>query len=238
MKDIIFIPTYNERENIRTIIPKIFTLVPEAHIVVVDDNSPDGTSDEVLRLMELHPNLSLLSRPRKEGLGAAYKDALQKVLGDPDVFSVTMMDADGSHDPKYLQLLFEEIRKNDLVIGSRYVSGGRTENCKWRRIALSRCANFYARIFTGLSIKDVTNGFICIKKDTLEKIEFSKLQASGYSFLIELKFYSVKVPGTKWKEIPILFKNRREGESKMSGRIMREGLKTPIRIFLQRFGGN
>ncbi len=235
MKDVILIPTYNEKENVRELIPKIFALVPEAHITVIDDNSPDGTAAQVRRLMREYPALSIIERPKKEGLGAAYKDALGRVIRDPEVFSVTTMDADGSHDPSYVPLLLEGAREYDLVIGSRYISGGGVENWEPWRMYLSRFGNLYSRFFTGLPVRDLTAGFVCIQKELLEKIDFTRFGSSGYAYQIEFKFHCIHSLGAKWKETPIIFKNRREGESKMSRHIIREGLKTPIRLFFERF---
>jgi len=234
MKDIILLPTYNERENVKIIIPEIFELIPEIFILVVDDNSPDGTAGVVKELMGKYPDLSILERKDKTGLGNAYKEAMKKVIGDKEARSVITMDADGSHSPQYLREFLDNIEKYDLIIGSRYVAGGGIENWELWRKNLSRFGNLYAKILTGLPINDFTAGFMCIRREFLTKLDFSRIGASGYSFLIELKFYLINKLGAKVKEVPIIFKSRREGESKISNQIIREGMKTPWRLFLKR----
>ncbi len=237
MKDIILIPTYNERENIRTLIPEIFAIVPDVHILVIDDSSPDGTGLVVKDLMKKHSHLSLLERAAKEGLGAAYKDAIRRVVHDLDVRAVVTMDADGSHDPEFLPEILSRIEKYDFVIGSRYIKGGGVHNWSlWRRI-LSRGGNLYAGILIGLGIKDLTAGFTATRRELLARVALDEISAAGYAYLMEMKFHCIYIHKASVSEVPIIFKERREGESKISTHIIREGLKMPLKMALRkRFG--
>ena len=235
-KTVILLPTYNERENIGLIIPEIFAAHPELHVLVIDDNSPDKTGDAVRELMSEYPNLNLLARPGKQGLGVAYKHGLNEVLRDTEVERIIMMDADGSHAVEYLKDMLEASKENELVIGSRYVTGGGIENWEPWRFALSRYGNLYARTLTGLPAKDLTAGFICFQKALLLRMDLDTVSASGYAFLMDLKFHAIHDSGATVKEVPIIFKCRREGESKISAHIVREGLKTPLRLLKRRIG--
>jgi dolichol-phosphate mannosyltransferase len=234
MKDIILLPTYNERRNIEPIISQIFNLHPEIYILVIDDNSPDRTAEAVKQFMKKYPHLSLLERQKKTGLGDAYKDAISRVILDEEVKSIITMDADGSHDPEYLKELLSQSNDYDLVIGSRYIKGGGVENWEFWRRYLSKFGNLYSKILTGLKISDLTAGFMCINRKTLEKVDLTKIGSTGYSFLIELKFYLIKKCQVRAVELPIIFKSRRGGESKLSNQIIGEGLKTPLRIFFRK----
>jgi dolichol-phosphate mannosyltransferase len=227
-KTVILLPTYNERQNVGLIVPEIFQVEPEVYVLVIDDSSPDGTADTVRSMMNIYPNLA-------QGLGEAYKAGMLQVLADTTVERIIIMDADGSHAAAYLPDMLLASQNYDLVIGSRYVNGGGIENwAKWR-YALSQWGNFYARSIVGLSVKDLTAGFVCFNAHVLRNVDFSKVHASGYAFQIELKFYTVYTLGCSVKEIPIMFKARREGESKISLHIIREGLKTPWRLFYRRW---
>lgn len=229
MKNVIVLPTYNERENIGNIVPMIFSIVPDIHILVADDNSPDGTADEVKNMQKKYPNLQLISRPEKNGLGRAYINAFRNVLQDSDVRTVIMMDADLSHQPKYLPEMLERSRDFSVVIGSRYVTGGQTVGWEtWRKV-LSYFGNFYCRTITGLPIKDCTSGFNVISSDLLRRIDFSKIDMSGYAFIMELK-YNLYLVGGKFFEVPIVFVNRVGGESKMSSHIINEGILAPWKM--------
>ena len=229
----IIIPTYNEAKNIEAIIEAIFSNVPEVKILVVDDNSPDGTADIVRGLVKKNANISLLFREKKEGLGKAYIHAFTHLLTFPNVRTVVMMDADFSHNPKYLPLFIKQSDVFDLLVGSRYILGGQTEGWEFWRRFLSRGANIYAGTITGLPVSDLTGGFNLIRTDLLRKIDFSQIDASGYAFQIELKYMLCK-KGARCKELPILFTNRREGESKMNKHIIGEGILAPWKMILKK----
>jgi dolichol-phosphate mannosyltransferase len=234
MADIILMPTYNESENVKIIIPEIFNLVPEIKILVIDDNSPDGTAQTVKCLMEKYSNLSLLERRQKTGLGDAYKEAMGRVVNSSEITSIITMDADGSHSAEYLKGFLNKRLEYDLIIGSRYVKDGGVANWESWRKELSRFGNLYAKFLTGLKINDFTAGFMCIRRELLKKLDLDKISSSGYSFLIELKFYLLHELKASACELPIIFKSRREGESKLSSQIIREGIKTPLRLFYKR----
>lgn len=236
-KTVVLIPTYNERENIQRLVPELFALHPDLFIVAIDDNSPDGTGESVRSMMKQYRNLSLLSRREKQGLGEAYKAGMKRALKDPAVDAIITMDADGSHTAEYIAGLLSAGRRYDLVIGSRYVRGGGIENWEAWRYALSRYGNLYARTITGLPIRDLTSGFMLFNAALLRKVDFSRLQASGYAFLMELKFCMARALGGRVTEVPILFRSRREGESKISRHIISEGLKTPWRLLYRRWKG-
>ncbi|MFA5889098.1 MAG: polyprenol monophosphomannose synthase [Candidatus Paceibacterota bacterium] len=232
-KDIIVIPTYNERENVSVLIPLIFKLLPNVYIVVADDNSPDGTAKVVIDLKSNYQNLSLISRQKKDGLGRAYTNAFREILKNNDVRSVVMMDADLSHDPKYLPDMFKKFEEFSVVIGSRYIAGGKTIGWElWRRI-LSFYGNLYCRIITGMPIYDCTGGFNIISANLLRKIDFSKMDMSGYAFIMEIKYLLYKAGGTFF-EVPITFINRVGGESKISSHIISEGIIAPWKIKLSK----
>ena len=229
MRNVIVLPTYNEKENIGLLIEKIFLLIPNINILVADDNSPDGTAAIVENLMTKYSGLSLLKRPEKNGLGGAYIAGFKKLLADPDIDNIFMMDADFSHDPKYLPVMLEAMDDYDLVIGSRYIKGGRITHWElWRRM-LSRGGNFYVRTLLGRKIHDWSSGFNCIRASVLRKVDWDKIEFSGYAFISGLKYFLVKADA-RVKEIPIIFEERRGGESKMSGNIIREGLVAPWKI--------
>ncbi|MFH1894709.1 MAG: glycosyltransferase [Patescibacteria group bacterium] len=237
MKDVIVIPTYNESKNIIQIITEIFKLLPKIFILVVDDNSPDGTAGIVKNLEKDYPNLSLLLRNKKEGLGRAYINAFEEILKDKNVKKIVTMDADFSHNPQYLTKMLKAAESSDVVIGSRYIRGGKTKGWElWRRI-LSRGANFYCRLVIQLPIFDYTSGFNIINADFLRKIDFSKIDVSGYAFLIELKYLLWK-ENASLKEIPILLKNRRGGESKIASHIIEEGILAPWKMIFKKTNKN
>jgi len=229
MKDIIIIPTYNEKDNIAELIKDIFNIVPDVSVLVVDDNSPDGTAEIVQRLKTDFPNLNLFSRSKKEGLGKAYLNVFGEILKNNNIRKVVIMDGDLSHDPRYLKEHFRMSNQSEVVIGSRYVSGGKTIGWEFWRRALSRFASFYCRLITKMPIRDCTSGFMTIDFNFLRKIDFSSIDLSGYAFLIELK-YVLWQNGASLKEIPIIFKNRTGGESKISNHIITEGIIAPWKM--------
>ncbi len=230
MKVIVITPTYNEASNIETTIREIFKYLPEAELLVVDDNSPDGTGHIVTRLQGEFPLLKLLRRPVKSGLGDAYLEAFTVALNETEAEIIITMDADGSHDPKYLPIIVESLIKTDLVIGSRYIVGGGIVNWAWYRRILSRGGNLYERWVTGLPISDLTSGYMGFRRSLLVSLEGMRNRSTHYAFLMELKYLAVKVLGASLQEVPIVFTERREGVSKMSGAVVWESLFRPWRL--------
>ena len=230
---VILIPTYNERENVLALISRITDFMPDASVLVIDDNSPDGTGAAIRTLMAANSRVNLLSRPKKEGLGRAYLDAFRTVLRDNKVEWVVMMDADHSHDPQYLPAMRAVVDSSDIVIGSRYIRGGGTLGWElWRKL-LSRYANVYCRIITGMPVADATAGFNMLRASFLRAVPLEKLSSSGYAFQIELK-YLLHRHHARFAEVPIIFKERREGESKISRHIISEGLIAPWKMRFRR----
>jgi dolichol-phosphate mannosyltransferase len=222
MKSLIIIPTYNERENIERIVPRVLGQDPSINVLIVDDNSPDGTGQIADNMAEKDDRIFVIHRQNKSGLGTAYitgfKFALQK-----DYDLVFEMDCDFSHDPKYIPHFLEAIQDVDLVLGSRYISGVNVINWPMSRLLLSYYANVYSRIITGLPVRDATGGFKCFRREVLEAIDLDEVKSNGYSFQIEMSFRAWK-KGFKIKEIPIVFEDRKEGQSKMSKKIVREAV--------------
>lgn len=234
MKDIIIIPTYNECQNISELIPRLFGINKDFHILVVDDNSPDGTAEAVEKMKSSYPNISVLKRPGKLGLGTAYLEAFKRVVKDPEAYSIVMMDADLSHNPDDIPKMLDFLRDYDAVIGSRYTKGGKIENWNLYRRLLSRYGNLYCRLITRIPVFECTGGFNAIKVGALKKIDFEKLAGfTGYAFEMALRFYLVK-SGAKMKEVPIIFRNRTRGKSKISNQIIREGILTPWILFFEK----
>ncbi len=222
MKSIVVIPTYNEKENIENIIGKIFGVLPETNVLVVDDNSPDGTSDIVKKLMENDERVHLISRAGKMGLGTAYCDGFMYCL-DKGFDAIFEMDADLSHDPDDLPRFLKELETQDLVIGSRYKTGVNVVNWPLSRLILSYGANLYTRLITGMPIKDATGGFKCFRAEALRKINLKAIHSNGYGFQIEMNYRMWKL-GARIKEIPIIFIDRRSGVSKMNKSIIYEAV--------------
>ena len=222
----ITIPTYNERENIGTLIQEVARTMPDAQILIVDDNSPDGTADAIRCLQRTNPNLHLHVRECKKGLGSAYVDAFRKLLREEEFETVTTMDADFSHSPCYLPKMHALAAEYDMVIGSRYIEGGGSQGWARRRRLLSASANSYARLVTEVPVKDLTAGFVTFRRSILEKLPLERIHSSGYAYTIELKCLAI-FAGARAKEIPIIFEERREGNSKLSLRIIREGVYAP-----------
>lgn len=234
MKNLVILPTYNERENIKIIVKEIFSVLPDIYILVVDDNSPDKTAEVVKEMMLEYEHLDILERKEKNGLGAAYKDAIVRSIQDPDIWAIITMDADGSHAAEYLPIFLKELIEFDLIIGSRYIDGGDVLNWEFFRKKLSRFGNLYAKFWTGLKINDLTAGFICARRDLLEKIDFDNISASGYAYQIEFKFNCINKLKARTTEIPIIFHSRRQGESKISNQIISEGIILPLKLFWKR----
>ncbi|MEK7659271.1 MAG: polyprenol monophosphomannose synthase [Patescibacteria group bacterium] len=229
MKIIIIIPTYNEKENIVSLAHSIFEHHPDVSILVVDDNSPDGTADLVKELQKKLPRLALHQRLSDKGFGKSYIDGFKKIIFDSEYETIVMMDADFSHDHKEISEMVRKLSEYDAAIGSRYVRGGRIENWNWRRRFLSRFANFYAKTILGVTIFDLTTGFMCFRKDILKNIDLDSIKSEGYAFLVELKYKMFK-SGLKIIEHPIIFTERREGQSKMSFRNIWEAIWLPWKL--------
>ena len=229
---IVIIPTYNEKENIEKIIRAIFSLPKAFDILVIDDGSPDGTAEIVKKMMSDEGRLFLLERSGKLGLGTAYIMGFKWAL-ERDYQYIFEMDADFSHDPKDLPRLYEAcaVEGYDVAIGSRYVSGVNVVNWPIGRVLMSYFASKYVKFVTGFNIHDTTAGFKCYKRRVLETIELDKIRFKGYGFQIEMKYTAYKI-GFRLKEVPVIFVNRVEGVSKMSGGIFGEAFFGVMRLRL------
>jgi dolichol-phosphate mannosyltransferase len=214
-------PTYNERENIREIIPAVLAAVP-VEMLIIDDNSPDGTGEIVADLATREPRLNLLSRAAKEGLGPAYVAGFRWGL-ERDYEQIIEMDADFSHQPKYLVDMLAALEVADVAVGSRWMRGGGVENWGIHRRILSRGGSFYARTVLGVSVRDMTAGFVGWRRAVLERLDLDSVAAKGYVFQIELK-YRALLAGFTLREFPIIFPDRIAGTSKMSGAIVLEAM--------------
>lgn len=236
MERLVIIPTYNEKENIENIIQAVFTLPIDFHILVIDDNSPDGTAAIVKRMQVLYPDqLFLLERSGKLGLGTAYITGFKWAIEHKYEY-IFEMDADFSHNPQDLLSLYDACANEgaDVAIGSRYVTGVNVVNWPMSRVLMSYFASKYVRFVLGIDIHDTTAGFVCYRRHVLETIELDKIRFKGYAFQIEMKFTAYKC-GFKIKEKPIIFINRVLGTSKMSGGIFSEALLGVIRLRLESF---
>ncbi len=223
MKAIVVIPTYNEAQNIELLIDRLlFQGIRSLDILVVDDNSPDGTAEIVANIAQCETNVFLLKRPGKAGLGTAYVAGFKYAI-ERDYDYIIEMDADFSHDPDEIPNLLDAMKYYDLVIGSRYKTGVNVINWPITRLVLSVGANKYTQIITGLPIKDCTGGFKCYRREVLEAINLDKIASDGYSFQIEMNFKAWK-KGFRIGEIPIVFTDREAGSSKMSKKIIREAI--------------
>jgi len=219
----ITIPTFNERDNILNIIKEVHSEIPNADILIVDDNSPDGTSKLVEAFIEKNAYVSLLKRKRKDGIGKAYFAGFKHLISE-GYSQIVQMDADFSHQPKYLKELITTVRNGaDIAIGSRYVTGGGVENWNLTRRIISRGGSLYSKLILGLSVNDVTGGFKCWNARFLDKVICANLKLSGFGFQIEMS-YRCKLLKGKIVEKPIIFPDRTAGDSKMSGRIFKEAL--------------
>jgi dolichol-phosphate mannosyltransferase len=232
MKSLVCIPTYNERENIEAITTAVLAATPEnVHVLVVDDNSPDGTGEIVRQLVKSHHRLHLLSRAGKEGLGRAYIAAFKWAL-EHAYELIVEMDADFSHRPEDLVKILKAAESADFAVGSRWVPGGRTINWGIGRKIISRGGSFYTRLILGYNLSDWTGGFNAWNRRVLEGIGLDSVLSNGYSFQIELKYRSLR-KNFKCQEVPIVFEDRRNGLSKMSSKIVTEALR---RVWGMRFG--
>ena len=220
MKSVIVLPTYNEANNLQKLVVRIFQDYPQIHLIIVDDNSPDGTGAMADRLAEQYPSIQVIHRPGKAGLGSAYIIGFKRALleGADLIFE---MDADFSHDPKYLKDFLKTIETADVVIGSRYIDGVRVAGWRFRRLLLSKVANMFVSYIMVKPIWDFTAGFRCYRRKVLESIELDKVKSDGYAFQIEMTYLAFE-HGFRVIEIPILFKERIDGVSKISRNIVWE----------------
>lgn len=233
---LVIVPTYNERENIARLIERILEQDERLEVLVVDDGSPDGTGAIVDEIVTVEPRVNVLHRPEKMGLGTAYLTGFRWAL-ERDYEFVFEMDADFSHDPAHLPQFLEAIEDADLVLGSRYQNGKVTVvNWPIARLILSYSANIYARAVTGLPLFDATGGFKCFRRRVLESVDLDRVRSNGYAFQIEVSFRAWK-RGFRLKEIPIVFVDRTEGESKMSKKIVREAVWMVWRLRWQAITG-
>ena len=237
MKNILVcIPTYNEQDNITKIIDSVLMQGEDIEILIIDDNSPDGTGDIVESIKKINNRVHLLRRPGKMGLGTAYIDGFKYGLALTHIEYLMEMDADFSHDPKDINKFRDAIKEADLVIGSRYVDGIRIVNWPMSRLLLSYFASIYVRWITGLPVMDPTGGFKCFRREVLESLKLDKIKSNGYSFQIEMNFFVWRA-GFRIKEIPIIFIDRQAGTSKMSKKIVYEAIFGVWRMFFIKLFG-
>ena len=231
MKTLIIIPTYNEYENVPPLLERIFSYVPQTDILIVDDNSPDGTGELVDKMALADDRIHVIHRAGKLGLGTAYVTGFKYAIAH-DYDAAFEMDADFSHDPQYLPNFLTAIEHADLVIGSRYIAGGATPNWSITRRFISGGGNIFARIVLGMPVHDCTAGFRCYRREVLESIDLDTVESQGYGFQVEL-VYRVMKQGFRIVETPIVFMDRRVGKSKMSRKIVLEAFTYVLRA---RFG--
>ncbi|MBI5020372.1 MAG: polyprenol monophosphomannose synthase [Ignavibacteriales bacterium] len=234
-KTLVVTPTYDEAENIEKFIGQVLGESPEIEILVVDDNSPDGTGNIVEKLKAQNPRIHLIRRAGKMGLGTAYVAGFKYAIENKFDF-VCEMDADFSHSPDELPNFIDKIKSCDLVIGSRYTDGVRVINWPIRRLILSYGANVYTRVITGMPIKDATGGFKCFRRQVLEAIDLDKIHSNGYAFQIEMN-YKAWNKGFKLSEHPIIFMDRQSGVSKMSKKIVYEAVFMVWKLKFQQIFG-
>lgn len=239
MKKLVIIPTYKEKENIQLIIDAVINLGLNYHVLIIDDNSPDGTAEIVKSMQELHPNeLFLIERAGKLGLGTAYIAGFEWALANGYDY-VFEMDADFSHDPNDLERLYNAcyLGGADMSVGSRYVRGGQIENWPLSRKLISKAGALYSKLITWLPVNDATAGFVCYSRKVLATMDLKSIRFIGYAFQIEMKFTAWKL-GFKIKEVPITFRDRKFGASKMTKGIIQEGIVGVLSMQMQYlFGG-
>jgi len=230
-RTLIVIPTYNERENVATLIPQLLNVAPNADVMLIDDNSPDQTADHAEELFAVHPRFSVFHRKSDRGYGRSLLEGYRTAVVR-EYARLVQLDADFSHDPVIVPQLIEAMRRADVAIGSRYCPGGSVANWPLRRRLLSRFANQYVRTITGLTVRDSTSGFRCYTRRALQVLLEIPIAAEGYAFLVETTFRAQRA-GLRIAEVPITFNDRREGQSKMSRKIIFESALRPWRL---RFG--
>ncbi len=235
LKSLVIIPTYNEMENIPKLIPIVLSQDESIDILIVDDNSPDGTANYVEQIIQNNNSVHLIKRSGKLGLGTAYITGFKYALQNNYDY-IFEMDADFSHDPNEIKNFLVAIKENDFVLGSRYINGVRVLNWPMRRLLLSFFASVYTRIITGMPVRDATGGFKCFRRKVLEAIDLDKIKSNGYSFQIEMTFKAYK-KGFKFVEIPIVFVDRVKGKSKMSKKIVFEAVTMVWKLRLQNIFG-
>ncbi len=219
-KALVIIPTYNEAQNAEKIITEVLQQSDMVEVLIVDDNSPDGTADIVKKMVSLNSRIHLIQREKKLGLGTAYVAGFKYAIERKFDF-IFEMDADFSHNPKEIPIILSKMDECDVLIGSRYIKGVNVVNWPMKRLILSYCANIYTRIITGMPIHDATAGFKCYKRKVLESIDLDSIRSNGYAFQIETNFLAWK-KGFKLLEMPIVFVDRRVGVSKMNKKIVYE----------------
>jgi dolichol-phosphate mannosyltransferase len=230
---VIIVPTYNERDNVRAVVERFLQPLPDSELLFVDDGSPDGTGQIIDEIVASNPRVHVLHRDGKRGLGTAYLAGFRWAL-DQHYDYVLEMDADFSHDPVYLpELVGACISGADMAVGSRYVTGGGTVNWGIGRRAISRGGGLYARKVLGVGVHDITSGFVCYRRRTLESVDLDAVRSNGYGFQIEMK-YRVLRAGLRIVEVPIVFEDRRLGQSKMSAAIFAEAMWMVWRLRLSR----
>lgn len=230
----VIVPTYNEADNLDELISQLLALPAPLGVLVVDDNSPDGTGQMADVWAEAEPDrIHVIHRPGKMGLGTAYIAGFQKALHELDAKRIMTMDADFSHNPRYIPDMLAMSAHKHLVIGSRYVPGGGSLHCTWKRVWLSRIANMIARGLLGLKAKDTTAGFRLYRREVLASIPLESIFSSGYSFLVEMLFMCQR-RGWQIGEVPILFEDRRKGQTKISRQEVLKAQYTVLRLFLRR----
>ncbi len=232
MSSLVIVPTYNERDNLPIVVAALL-LIPHVNVLVVDDGSPDGTGDVADTLVAASSGrVSVLHRTGQRGLGLSYVDGIQRAL-HTDATRICQMDSDLSHDPADIPRLLAASADADLVIGSRYVPGGRIENWTKGRALLSGFANRYVRAITGLPINDLTSGFRCWRREALERLPLSRVVSNGYAFLVEMAWEAASA-GCRITEVPIVFVERRHGVSKLSTHVVIESALVPWRLAVRR----
>jgi len=237
MDTFVIVPTYNEADNLDELLRQLLALPTPIGAIVVDDNSPDGTGDMAEQWAAENPGrVHVIHRPAKLGLGTAYIAGFKKAIDDLDAERILTMDADFSHNPRYIPDMIALSRTKHVVIGSRYVPGGGTRNCSRKRIFLSRGANFMARTLLGLKARDATAGFRLYRREVLQSIPLDEIFSSGYSFLVEMLFLCQR-RGWQIGEIPIIFEDRRKGQTKISRQEILKAQYTVLRLFLRRLRG-
>ena len=228
-RPLLLLPTYNESQNLPGFIPEVLAAFP-ADILIIDDNSPDGTGRIADELARQNSRISVMHRPKKSGLGSAYVAGFRWAL-ERSYDAVFQMDSDFSHDPKDLPRLAEALSGCDMALGSRYVKGGRILDWPWPRLAISALGNYYARAVLRIGVKDLTGGFKAFKREALQALDLDRIFSDGYAFQIETTYRTVR-KGFKVKEIPIVFRDRTLGESKISRRVVWEALGLVWKLLL------